>query len=201
MTLRTRLRALLGVGVVALVAAVAAPAQPASAAPLPINMSGDVDSHLAALINADITFPATFVGDADLSTGAVQGTFDTEPGTLRFSALGLLPVETGVDLHFTEPVTGTVDVATLEVDVTATFEIELTSFSLLGIPMLDPNLTCRTVAPITAELSGTLDPATGIVMTGSYTIPAFQDCGFMNDWITMFTSGPGHTIETTLGLA
>ena len=54
------------------------------------------------------------------------------------------------------------------------------------------------MSPITAQLSGNYDPATGIVMNGTYAIPAFQNCGGFNDFITLFTSGPGHTIEATL---
>jgi hypothetical protein len=198
MSIGKRVRATLAGAVAVLVIGVAGMAQPASAADLPINLAGEVDSHLAALINSDVTFPATFNGGADLTAGTISGTFATEPGTLTFNALGLLPATAVTDLHFTGPVTGTVDLATLEVNVTATFTIELTSFSLLGIPVLDPALTCGTVSPITAELSGVFDPATGIVMEGTYTIPPFQNCGGFNDLITLFTSGPGHTIEATL---
>lgn len=198
MRFRSRARAFVGAGLAAVLFAIAGPAQPASAAPLPISLTGTTKSHLAALIQSDITFDATFDGSVDPASGALTGTYDTEPGTLRFNALGLLPVETGVDLHFTEPVTGSVNLSTLKVDAKATFEIELTSFTLLGIPFLDPTKTCQAVSPISADLSGTFSPTAGIVMTGTYTIPAFKDCGFLNDWITLFTSGPNHTIEATL---
>jgi hypothetical protein len=187
-----------GAVVAAVLFTVGVTAQPASTAELPINLAGDVDSHLAGLINSDVTFAAEFNGAADVTAGTISGTFDTEPGTLTFNALGILPVTSETDLHFTGPVTGTVDLATLQVDVTATFTIELTSFNILGIPFLDPALTCETVSPITAELSGQYDPSTGIVMSGTYTIPAFQNCGGFNDFITLFTSGSGHTIEATL---
>jgi hypothetical protein len=198
MRFRSRARALAGAGIAALLIAVGGPAQPASAAPSPINLTGTTKSHLAALIQSDISFESTFDGNVDLATKAISGDFSTGPGTLKFNALGLLPVETGVQLHFTEPVTGTVDLATLKVDVEATFEIELTSFTLLGIPFLDPAQTCETVSEVTAPLTGTFSPTTGIVLTGTYTIPAFQNCGFLNDWITLFTAGPNHTIESTL---
>jgi len=198
MSIGTRVRTGLAAGMAVLVLGLAATAQPASAAELPINLEGTVDSHLAALINSDISFAATFDGAADVTAGTISGTFDTEPGQLQFNALGILPVTSETDLHFTGPVTGTVDLATLQVNVTATFTIELTTFYLLGLSFLDPALTCETVSPITAELTGTYDPATGIVMSGDYTIPAFQNCGGFNDFITLFTSGSGHTIEATL---
>jgi hypothetical protein len=198
MSIGKRMRTALAAGLAVLVIGVGGTAQPASAVELPINLAGEVDSHLAALVNSDITFPATFNGAADVTAGTIAGTFDTEPGTLSFNALGILPATAETDLHFTGPVTGTVDLATFEVEVSATFTIELKSFNLLGIPFLDPALTCETVSPTTAELSGTYDPATGIVLNGDYTIPAFQNCGGFNDLITLFTSGSGHTIEATL---
>jgi hypothetical protein len=193
-----RVCAALAAAVAVVLISVAGTAQPASAVELPINLAGEVDSHLAALVNSDITFGATFNGAADVTAGTISGTFATEPGTLTFNALGILPVTSETELHFTGPVTGTVDLATLQVEVSATFTIELTSFNIFGIPFLDPALTCETVAPITATLSGTFDPATGIVMNGTYAIPAFQNCGGFNDFITLFTSGPNHTIEATL---
>lgn len=194
----TRVRALLASMVAALVIG-ALGAQPASAVALPINLEGEVDSHIGALVNSDVSFPATFSGEADVTAGTITGTFDTEPGRLAFNALGILPVTADTDLHFTGPVTGTIDLATLEVNVSSTFEIELTSFNLLGLNLLDPALDCKTVSPVTAELSGTFDPATGITLTGDYTIPAFQNCGGINDLlINLFTPGPNNTIEATL---
>jgi hypothetical protein len=182
-----------------LVIGVLGAAQPASAAGLPINLQGPVKSHIGGLVNSDVSFASTFNGEADVAAGTLTGTFAAEPGTLAFNALFLLPVKAGTELHFTGPVTGTIDLATLQVEVTTTFEIELTSFSLAGIPLLDPALTCKTATPITAELSGTFDPATGIVMSGTYAIPAFKDCGGLNDLLlSLFTSGPNNTIEATL---
>jgi hypothetical protein len=198
MRLGKRARALLGACAAALAVGVVG-AQPASATPLP-PMSGPVESHLAALINSDITFDGTFQGDVDLATSRVTGTFATSPGELSFSALGIIPVTTGVELEFTEPVTGTVDLTDLTVDVTATFNIRLTSMTFFGIPVLDAAQTCQTVSTVSTNLTGTFDPATGIVMTGEYAIPNFEGCGFFQDWINLFTVGSGNTINTNLAI-
>jgi hypothetical protein len=198
MRLRTRSRALVAGAVAALAFAVAGPVQPASAAPTPITLSGTATSHLGWLINADVSFPATFDGTADLATTDIEGTIDAEPGTVTFNALGLLPASTGIDLRFTEPVTGTVDLQTLEVEVTTTFEVHLTSFKLFGLEGLDPALDCRAETPITTTLTGPFSATTGIVLDGTYTIPKFVDCGFWNDWITLFASAAGQTIHVEL---
>ena len=194
-----RARALMAATVATVGLGLVGPAQSASAAPLPINLEGETSSHLAGLINSDITFSSTFEGGVDVAAGTFEGTFATGPGVITFNALGIIPVETEVQLHFTEPVTGTVELPSLAVDVTATLRIELTAFSLFGVPMLDPAQTCESVSTTTANLQGTFNAQTGIVLTeDDYTIPAFQNCGFLNDWVTMFTSGSGHSIEATL---
>jgi hypothetical protein len=194
-------RAFLAVGVALLVVGVAGPGSPADAATLPINLTGHADSHIAGLVQSDISFPSTFSGAVDVTASTLSGTLTTQQATLSFNALGLLPVTSTVKLRFNGPVTGTVDLATLAVDVTANFTIELTSFTLLGIPTLDPTLTCETATATSARLTGTFDPATGIVMDGTYSIPAFHNCGGFNDFITLFTSGSGNTIKATLNNA
>lgn len=200
MRLRRRTRALVGGALAAVAFAVAGPVQPAAAAPTPITLSGDATSHLGWLINADVNFPATFDGSVDLATSAIEGEMTMGEGTISFNALGLLPATTTVQLDFTEPVTGTIDLATLQVTVEATFEIHLTSFKLFGLEGLDPTLDCRAAEPITATLTGPFDPAGGITLDGTYGIGAFVDCGFWNDWITLFTSAEGHTIHAELSV-
>jgi len=198
MNIGKRVRVALAATVGVLVVATALTAQPASAADLPINLSGQVKSHIDAAVDSDVVFAATFNGGADVAAGTISGDFAAEPSTLEFKALGLIPVKAGTKLNFTQPVSGTVDLATLRVDVTATFNIELTSFKAVGLPLLDPFRTCRTTTPISANLTGTFDPVAGIVLTGTYTIPAFKDCGLATPFITLFTSGPGNTIDATL---
>ena len=109
MRLRRRTRALVGGALAAVAFAVAGPVQPAAAAPTPITLSGDATSHLGWLINADVNFPATFDGSVDLATSAIEGEMTMGEGTISFNALGLLPATTTVQLDFTEPVTGTID--------------------------------------------------------------------------------------------
>lgn len=198
MRLRTRSRALVAGVVAALAFAVAGPVQPASAAPTPISLSGTATSHLGWLINADVQFPATFDGGVDLATSEIEGTIDAEPGTVTFNALGLLPASTGIRLEFTEPITGTVDLQTLQVEVEATFEVHLTSFKLFGLEGLDPALDCRAETPITTTLTGPFNATTGIVLDGTYAIPQFVDCGLWGSWISLFASVAGQTIHVEL---
>jgi len=197
MRLRTRVRALVGAGLAAAVVAAVAPAEPAGAQALPVDLTGSATSHIAALINADVEFRASFSGQANLATGEITGDIQSEPGTLTFNALGILPATNTLDVRF-EPLTGTVDVATLAVTVQATFDVEITSFKLFGFEGLDPAHDCVTTTPITTTLTGTLDPTTGITLSGTYAIPAFAGCGAWEPWINLFASGPGNTIEATL---
>jgi hypothetical protein len=175
-----------------------APAAPASAAPLPIDWTANVKSQVGGLVGQTAQFgEGSFVGSLEASTGELTGEFELPPATIEFNALGLIPVKTTFEVRPTGPVTGTVDLNTLQVTATETFNIVFTDFTLFGIPGLDPALTCMTSTPITVSLSGNVDIATGATLSGTWAFPAMKDCGFWNDFITLFVSSPNNTIEGT----
>ena len=175
-------------------------AQPASAAPLPIDWEADVTATVGGLVNQSATMnDGRFVGEVELETGTLSGDMTLPAATLEFNALGLLPVSTTFEVNTVEAVSGTVDLATMAIDASYTFDIEFTSMSLMWVlPMLDPALTCMTSTPITVDLTGTLDPAAGATLTGQWAFPEMKDCGGWMGLINGFIVGPNNTIEATI---
>lgn len=175
-------------------------AQPASAAPMPIDWEADVTAQVGGLVNTAATMnDGRFVGEVELETGTLSGDMTLPAATLEFNALGLLPVTTTFEVNTVEPVSGTVNLQTMAIDASYTFDIEFTSMSLMWLlPMLDPALTCMTSAPITVDLTGTLDPAAGATLTGQWAFPEMKDCGGWMGLINGFVVGPNNTIEATI---
>src|SRR5690606_5921965 len=109
----------------------------------------------------------------------LSGDIELPAGQLTFNAFGLLPVVTEIKVVPEGPATGTIDLTDLSVTADLTFDIVLTRFDLLGIGVLDPNAECRTIDPITTNLTGQLDPSLGAAtLSGDYAIGNFAGCGW-----------------------
>jgi hypothetical protein len=179
---------------------VAGTAPPASAAPITLDWTADIDSTIGGLINKTVEFPeGSFAGQVDLSTGAMTGDIELPTATLNFNAFGLIPVQTDIKVVPEGPVTGTVDIATMQVTATMSFDIVIPRFRLIGVGVLNPDAECRTVDPVQATLSGTLDSSLGAAsLTGTYAIGNFQGCGFFGSFINLFTVNPDNTLTANL---
>ena len=200
MRLRTPARVLAATTVAALTACLVGAAPPASAAPIVLDWTADVDSQVGGLINQTLTFPqGSFAGEVDLGTGALEGDIDLPPGELAFNAFFLIPVTTEIEVVPEGPVTGTVDVTDLSVTADLTFDIRITDFTILGIPALDPATECRTIDPITTNLTGDLDPSLGAAsLTGTYAIGNLSGCGFWESFVNLFTVGTNNSLTADL---
>lgn len=180
-----------------------AAAQPASAAPLPIdNWTANVSTHIGSSINTDVTVPAgTFDGEVELTDGHLTGDLNLPAATFTYNAFFLLPTEITFRVDDTAPVTGHVDLVAETVEATATFDIVLTSVKLLGLEILDPVATCKTVTPTTASLTGTVDlaaaPAT-VELSGNYAIPELANCGWLGALVSGLTVGPTNSLDVTI---
>lgn len=175
-------------------------AQPAAAAPIVLDWNADVQSQVGGLINQPVTFPqGTFLGEVDLGTGGLSGDIELPAGQLTFNAFGLLPVVTEIKVVPEGPATGTIDLTDLSVTADLTFDIVLTRFDLLGIGVLDPNAECRTIDPITTNLTGQLDPSLGAAtLSGDYAIGNFAGCGWLESFVNLFTVGTNNSLTADL---
>lgn len=76
--------------------------------------------------------------------------------------------------------------------------VKLTSVKVYGFP-IGGGPDCRTVTPAIIDLQGQgFDPFSGSTLKGEYELPKLEKCGQFNDWISMFTAGPGNTISLDL---
>src|SRR5690606_7044470 len=137
-------------------------APPASAEPIVLDWTADVTSQVGGLINQPLNFPqGTFAGEGDLGTGGLSGDIELPSRDLDFNAFGFIPVTTEIMVVPEGPVTGSIDLTDLSVTAELEFDIVMTEFSILGLGVLDPLAECRTVEPISASLTGQLDPSLG----------------------------------------
>ena len=151
--------------------------------------------------------PGTLTTTADLTTGALTGSLSLPPATGSFTELGLVPVTATTEFIQQGQTTGTLTIADGVPTVTATsyVTIRITSLTVAGIPV-PPGPFCQTITP--AEITVTSQPGfkllLGGTVSGSYTVPLFNNCGLLNvetPVINATLPGPGNTITLTLGTA
>src|SRR3954469_19862047 len=181
--------ALLAMGVIALAA-------PAASADPKVPFSQDVyaSTHLAKS-GMDITVPpGLFEGTIDLATGEETGNLTLPPATVTMNLFGVIPA---ADASFVMapagPITGHVDLATFNVDTTASFNVKLARLTPHGTDVNLVGDNCSTVAPITVRMQGVVNPATGGTFASTYSIPDFQDGQLLPPVIPAFVAGPGNT--------
>jgi hypothetical protein len=154
------------------------------------------------------TKPGIFQGGIDLSTGALKGSISLPPVTFTQSEDGVGLVTATSAIMSTKPVTGHVNIGTLKVTSTSTFNIHITSMypatpSLplpVPVPIPKENLVgsgCMTAAPISVTMSGTASFDKPSTFTGTFSIPDFADCQEMTDVINQEIPGPGNTFSAT----
>lgn len=204
MTKRLLSRAL-GALMLTTLGATAVAAQTAAAAPtavLNVSAPADIKTHVGALVQQDVQIdPGTFSGTYNTDTKAVAGGMQIPAATFSYNALGILPVTVTFHVDQVAPgTTGTLDLATGEMEVTHHFDVRLSSVSAFGfLELLDPATVCKTVTPTTSPLSGNFTIADGGVLTGGYTIPPLENCGFLGGIVSLITAGADNTLEVTLG--
>src|SRR3954453_13910141 len=171
-------------------------AAPAASADPKVPFSQDVyaRTHLAKS-GMDITVPpGLFEGTIDLATGEETGNLTLPPATVTMNLFGVLPV---ADASFVMapagPITGHVDLATFNVDTTASFNVKLAKLTPHGTDVNLVGDNCTTTEPITVRMQGVVNPAAGGTFASTYSIPSFQDCQLLTEVITAFVSGPGNT--------
>ena len=99
--------------------------------------------------------PGTFVGQLDLTTGALTGNLTLPPAKQSISILGIPLATATFALSSNGPVQGTVNLAAGTVSMTASFTFNITSVSATILPRLNlVGNNCHGSQPITQTLSG-----------------------------------------------
>ncbi|MGH3158724.1 MAG: hypothetical protein ACRDNF_19405 [Streptosporangiaceae bacterium] len=146
--------------------------------------------------------PGKLAADVDLNTGAITATLTLPNATGSFKELGLIPVTATAQLINDGPTTGTLNLNTGAVQTTSNITMRLVSLSVAGIP-IPVGSACQTSVPVVATLNSQpgFNVLKGGVVTGTYTIPAFANCGLATLLINLTLPGPNNTITLTLGKA
>jgi hypothetical protein len=170
----------------------------ASADPIiPINWTVDADTHLAGLDQDISVTGGSFVGQVDLGTGEFSGDLTLPPATTQVELFGLPLANAAFEVAPTGPATGTVDLATLTAELTASFDLKISYLRPIIFPINLVGSRCQTSEAITVTMSGQIDLAAGSVISGDFTIPRFESCGLTTLALNLLVPGPGNTFTAT----
>jgi hypothetical protein len=147
--------------------------------------------------------PGSLTATADLTTGAVTGTLSLPDSTGSFTELGIVPVTATVAFIEDGPVTGTVNLQTGVTTATADVTLQITDLKVAGVDtFVGPDCETVTPAQITVTSQSGFTVLGGGPLSGTYTIPDFNNCGLLDSeagLIDLTIPGPGNTIALTLG--
>jgi hypothetical protein len=189
----------LTLGTVGLVMGSAGPASasPAAAPDMPIHETVRATTTLAKLHQTITVPPGTFDGAVNLGTAALQGNLVLPPAATTVAPAGVGLATATFDLAPVEPVVGTVDLSTLAVTATATFNVLITSVDPLGLPVNLVGNSCGTSTPVTVTFSGVFSFSGPSTFTGSYTIPPLSDCGPLTPALNLVVPGAGNQFSAS----
>jgi hypothetical protein len=204
--LRSRVARAVTVPAIGLLAAAAVIASPAAAsASTTVTLAYPVhgSTHLKAP-NATVSLgPGTLTAKLNLGTGALTASLSLPAAKVSFKELGLIPVSATTEFLQSGPTTGKINLNTGAVTTTSKIILKITSMSVAGVPQF-VGKSCQSATPavITMKSQPGFNAVLGGKMAGTYTIPAFANCGLfgvLTPLINLSITGPGNTIAFTLG--
>ncbi|WP_161791118.1 fibronectin type III domain-containing protein, partial [Amycolatopsis sp. MJM2582] len=145
--------------------------------------------------------PIDLRGGINAAISLANGTFEADltlnPTSANLTLWGFVPVNAKIEFASAGKTTGTLADGVLK--STSAVTVKLPRISVFGFPV-SASAKCQTKTPaqIPLQSKAGFDPLAGGKLTGSYTLPPLQGCGFLNDIITGVTSGPGNTVEVNL---
>jgi hypothetical protein len=161
-------------------------------------------SHIQAA-NGDVPLNGGIEADFNLATGTHSSDLTLNPTSGSFTILGILPTTAAIEFVQVGKTTG----ALKDGKLTSHSEmfVKLTSVNLFGILPIGGGPDCKTTTPAVIDLATPADevfnPLQGGRLVGTYTLPPLvaANCGGFGDIISLFTAGPGNTIDMTLTAA
>jgi hypothetical protein len=155
-------------------------------------------THLKTLNTTAKLGPGTLPITLDLGTGNFTGDLTLPNTSASFTIFGFIPGSAKIQLIPAGHVTGSFSNGVVKADAKET--IRLTDVSLFGFPIVQKSTTCQTKSPADIPMmSGPgFNVQTGGQLTGTYTIPSLQGCGFFTPLLSAFATGAGNTISVTV---
>jgi len=197
---RTRL-ALLAAGVAVLAATGVVAASGAASADSVVNVHYAVTgtTYLAKLNTTANLGSGALASTVDLTTGTSQSTLTLPSTAVSVKEFGFVPVTATTELIQNGPAAGTVNFSTNTITSTANVTLKLTNLTIFGVS-LPVGDKCQTTPFNIGISSGPgFTVSGGGPVTGTYTIPAFHDCGLNTLLLNLTIPGAGNTLNLDLG--
>jgi hypothetical protein len=191
-----------GVAVVATATLVASSAAASADTTLSATYPVSGSSYLAAPGATLPLGPGKLASVVDLNTGAITANLTLPDATGQFKELGLIPVTATAQLINDAPTTGTLNINTGAIQTTSTITMRLVALSVAGIN-IPVGSACQTSQPVSVTVNSQpgFSVLKGGVVSGTYTIPPFANCGLATLLINLTLPGANNTISLTLGKA
>ena len=204
--MRTRTRSWLAALVIGItvMSSLALDAQAAQAFPpgdpvFPFSYKIDATTHIKKLDQTITLTGGSFTGGIDLATGGLVGAIKLPPATFTFNAAGIVPLITATaKIVPTKLVVGHVDLSSLTVTATSTFNIRIVSAYAPGIPVNLVGNSCITTQPVVVTMKGVASFGSPSTLSGVFTLPTFKTCGLaVTTALNQLLPGPGNTFTAT----
>jgi hypothetical protein len=188
---------------VSTVAVIAQPSGADSGSIYKFNFNVDATTHLKKLDQTITIHGGTFSGGIDFATttdyAPLTGKITLPDATFTYRAAGILPVITATArIVPTAPVRGALQLSTLTVTATATFNIRILKATIPGTTTNLVGDYCRTSKPISVTMSGPASFGSASVFSGAFTIPNLIYCGVAQTTaLNLVMPGPGNTFTAS----
>ena len=151
-------------------------------------------------LNTTANLPnGSFDATLNLSNDQITGNLSLPEGSINTKVFGFVPMAATFQIVPVGQLTGSVNLSTLKVDVSTTFNIKLISAEVFGLPVNIVGNNCQTASPTTANLSGSVDPSNlSVDLSGNYSIPQFQNCGFSTFLVNLLVPGNNNSITAQI---
>lgn len=202
MTIRARRVAVALITATAVGGALVATAGPAEAKAVLKATYAVTGTSTIAKTNSSVALGPTTLTAFLTNTGAFTGKMPLPPTTTSFNALGLLPVTATVSFTQVGPITGKLFAnPTPAVSADSAYTLSLSNVTVGGIPT-PVGSNCATANPVAIDVATptgkVFNVTKGGVLTGTYTIGKFANCGLTTSLINLLVPGAGNTVSLHL---
>jgi hypothetical protein len=162
------------------------------------NLAGQTNMNTATVGSAPLT--GTIDAVMDLSTKAYTADLVLKPTTGKMTAMGIFAMDVAMSFQQVGKTTGTLSNGILISH--SKMYVQFDYFKIYGFYSLGGGPDCKTETPIDVTLQSAPDkffnPLQGGAITGTFTLPALVNCGYVTGVISSFAQGAGNTISMNL---
>jgi hypothetical protein len=161
----------------------------------------DAVTHIQKFDQTIAVSGGTFTGGIDFVDGSIEGDLVLPTTQFTFKLAGVVPLVTATaQIVSKAPITGYADLYQLPdvpLTTTAVFSIRILEAHAEGTQLNLVGNWCKTASPITLTMSATARLGAPTTMSGTFTMPPFQNCGAATEALTLAISGPNNTFTAT----